>query len=257
MPFLNRIVNNLRNAVGLDTTADSLDRKINKINSKEQQSLKIQKFNIDSSLNEINYNMRNPINELEKLKSIVQNIDKIQKIAESEIAKIDSGFQEIIDNYHGNIFSLKRYIDNFKISDFNKWLELQRTLNQVIESTKIRYINSTLNGLVDDKGKIVKNKDILHLYEIIKMDVSNVNNLFSNLNNYYWLDDINQKCLQLINQLEIDIHRQNIQKSQIENEKYLTDYRLNEIEQQKQALRYTKGYLEKDKDRKRIEGKRR
>ncbi len=257
MALLNRIVNNIRNTIGLDTTADSLDRKIDSLNSKEKQSLTIEKFNIDSSLDEINYDMRNLTNELEKLNSIVQNIARIETIAENEIAKIDSQFQGIIDSYKGNIFSLRNYINNFKVSNFNKWLELQKTLNQLKTTNKIRYINSVLCRLVDDSGKTVTNEEISQLYEIIKMDVSSVKNLFSNFNNYYWLEDINKKSLNLINQLEIAIHRQDIQKSNIESEKYLNDYNLRIIEQQKQALRYTKEYLEKDKDRKRMEGRRR
>ncbi len=250
MGLFGRVVNSMRASIGLDTVADSLDRKIDKVGAKEERNLKSSKILNDSHLRANQYQMSFSKDMIQILDRILNYIERINELALLDVKKVDSGMMEDLGFFKGNYDSLNVYLDAMKKNiAIPLYIQYHNAVENSLEAMKKRYITSVLRSQTQDNGVSAKNDEITYHYQILQMEVNSLSYLNSSFSYYEWLEDIYNQVTLLKSQALQNLHQMEINNRPFVQTDASIQYQLGTIARQREALKHTKAYLDANKDR--------
>lgn len=252
MGLFKNIYADLRKAIGLEPTIEILERKISNTNKESERFLKKQKFDNQVVIERINYNTQNPKNDLEMLNNILANIENIKEKALKDILMYSSGMESRVGSATGNYQKLCTWLEFTKKNiNIQLYINYKHQIEETKEILTARYIDAVLSGGLQDNNEIAENEEIIHLFQILQMDANEME-IFSPRSGYSYIEDIKNQAERKSRMLISNIHRDELEKRPYEQENARIQYQLNAIENQRNALRNTKAYIEAQRQNERM-----
>lgn len=252
MGLLKNIYADFRQMLGFEPELNALERKIKNVNKDPERALKKQQYENQIVIDEINYNMVTPKNDLAMLDQILKNIENIKAEALKDIKLYSSGMESRVGYAIGNYAKLCTWLENTKRHiNAHLYIDYKRQIEQASEIMISRYIDAVLTNGLQDNGKPAYNEKIVHLFQILQMDVG-ATSLSSERMGYQYIEEIRAQAEQKSRNLYTNIHHNEIEKSPYEEENNRLQYQLNIINNQRQALRNTLEYLEAQRQSERM-----
>ena len=251
MGLFGRLVNQVRNQVGLDTTADAMDRKINKVYQSEETNLKSQKEYLGSVIQSYQSDGKLSEMQLEIINRILNHYDKIKELAIQDICKASSGMTATIDGYKANYVSLKNYIEMINKMSKDILANVDRLNHLELEKENLikKYIHAVLLHRNQDNGELAENMDITTLFQMIQIDTKSLPITVSNKEGYDFLEEVQNQCKNLKRSTDIKLSEMQASANPYYSQNAQVEAKLSDINRQRAMLRNTKEYISKDSDR--------
>ena len=223
---------------------------LKKKKSNLKNKLEKENLNLKIKLNERYYTYETDKKNMVIIDEIIADINKIKELALEDLNKVNSGMFGSINDYKGNLFNLKKYVDLLGESNcMELYIKSKTMLEQISNELLKKYLDCVIQDQLQDDNQNIDNIDIIYLIKKIKINLLKIN-IDSRLKGHKWIEDIYDICYKMKEIDGIKLFDDEEEIDSIKSDLSATSYELKQIEYEKERLKLSKQYYSKLADKK-------
>ena len=170
---------------------------LKKKKSNLKNKLEKENLNLKIKLNERYYTYETDKKNMVIIDEIIADINKIKELALEDLNKVNSGMFGSINDYKGNLFNLKKYVDLLEESNcMELYIKSKTMLEQISNELLKKYLDCVIQDQLQDDNQNIDNIDIIYLIKKIKINLLKIN-IDSRLKGHKCIEDIYDICYKM------------------------------------------------------------